>query len=41
MLKTSDSIEFISRPKKGRVGVGGNDGNDGDHDNEYSPQSSE
>ena len=46
MLKTSGSIESITRPGKSGVGVGGDGGGDSDgdggddcgHDNEYSPR---
>ena len=44
MLKTSGSTESITRPGKDGVGVdddsNGVGGDDGDHDDEYSPQGS-
>ena len=44
MLKTLGSIELTTKPGKGGVEVGGNDGgdggNDGDHNNEQSPRGS-
>ena len=36
MLKTSGGTESITRPGKGKVGVGGDGGDDGGHDNKHS-----
>ena len=40
MLKTSGSTESTTGPGKGGVGVGGNGGDNRDHDCEHSPQGS-
>ena len=44
MLKTLGSTESTTRPRKGGVGVGGDGdgvgGDDGGHDDEYSPRGS-
>lgn len=40
MLKTLESIEFTTRLRKDRVGVGVDGGDNSGHNNEYSPQNS-